>query len=211
MPARPRPRPASLRPRPGDGRRHARPQHRLGTGLQLRVGVNSGSAVAGVVGSGKFSYDVKTPSTSPPGWEPTAARAVAVSASIADSSGRRGQKVPLPLADGMRSSRFRPGDRGRHGRRPMGGTAAIPAGAQPDSVRPRWVPALLPGRSPRGRSSGREPLLRGGLEVDRARDGEVNIAFEFLFEELGFGREAAFLHIHALALPVLHRGLFGKL
>ena len=30
----------------------------LGTDFQLRVGVNAGSAVAGVVGTSKFSYDV---------------------------------------------------------------------------------------------------------------------------------------------------------
>ncbi len=30
----------------------------LGTDFQLRVGVNAGSAVAGIVGSSKFSYDV---------------------------------------------------------------------------------------------------------------------------------------------------------
>lgn len=30
----------------------------LGTGFQLRVGVNTGSAVAGVVGTSKFRYDV---------------------------------------------------------------------------------------------------------------------------------------------------------
>ena len=41
----------------------------LGTDFAVRVGVNTGSAVAGVVGTSKFSYACgATPSTSPPGW-----------------------------------------------------------------------------------------------------------------------------------------------
>ena len=59
----------------------------LGTDFQLRVGVNTGSAVAGVVGTSKFSYDVwgetvnlasRLESNGAPGI-------VAISASVADA------------------------------------------------------------------------------------------------------------------------------
>jgi len=52
----------------------------LGAGFQLRVGVNTGSAVAGVVGTSKFSYDSPSPpasrarSTATTGSKPSAPR-----------------------------------------------------------------------------------------------------------------------------------------
>ncbi|HUG07396.1 MAG TPA: adenylate/guanylate cyclase domain-containing protein [Acidimicrobiia bacterium] len=49
--------------------------------LAMRFGIHTGTVVAGVIGKRKFSYDCgETPSTSPPGWKPTASPAKFTSA-----------------------------------------------------------------------------------------------------------------------------------